>query len=78
MSLTGASLSRTGHRCLEDGEAVKKLKEAGAIILLVSNTPELCIGWEASNYLVGRTKNPYDTRRSAGGSSGGEVSKGGT
>lgn len=74
MSLTGCSLSRSGYKSFEDAEAVKILKEAGVIVLLVSNTPEMCLGWESTNYLVGTTKNPYDTSRAAGGSSGGEVS----
>lgn len=58
----------------QDAKAVEMLKASGAIIYLVTNTPELCMNWECMNYATGRTLNPYDTRRSAGGSSGGEVS----
>jgi fatty acid amide hydrolase 2 len=58
----------------EDAVAVVNLRKAGAIPLLVSNTPELCLFWETFNSVKGITNNPFDTRRAAGGSSGGEVS----
>lgn len=57
----------------EDAEVVRLCREAGAIVLVVSNTPILCLSTETSNNVTGRTLNPYDTRRSPGGSSGGEV-----
>lgn len=57
-----------------DAEIVRLCKKAGAIPLLVSNTPELCMFWESFNNVTGRTNNAYDSRRTAGGSSGGEVS----
>lgn len=74
MSYSVGSVHRKGIRASEDGEAVALLKAAGGIPLLVSNTPEYCTSWESSNKVIGRSLNPYDTRRSSGGSSGGEVS----
>lgn len=74
MSFTGCSLTRKGMKAKEDAEAVTLLKEAGAIILLVSSTPEYCTALETNNNIIGRTRNPYDTRCGSGGSSGGEVS----
>ncbi|KAI1710244.1 amidase domain-containing protein [Ditylenchus destructor] len=59
--------------CTEDAECVIRLKESGAILLAVTNVPELAIWWETSNSIYGRTNNPYDLRRIAGGSSGGET-----
>ncbi|CAL7952048.1 unnamed protein product [Xylocopa violacea] len=56
-----------------DATVVKMIRKAGAIILLVSNTPELCMFWESDNYVTGATWNPYNTTRVAGGSSGGEA-----
>lgn len=56
----------------EDGTAVRRLKEAGAILLGVTNISELCMWMESSNKVWGRTNNPYDASRTAGGSSGGE------
>lgn len=57
-----------------DADIVRMCKRAGAIPLVVTNTPELCMYWESYNNVTGRTVNPYDTRRAAGGSSGGEAS----
>lgn len=57
----------------EDATVVTLLKNAGAIPLVVSNTPEVCMCWETFNNVTGRTNNPYDIRRTPGGSSGGEV-----
>nr|XP_018906345.1 PREDICTED: fatty-acid amide hydrolase 2-like [Bemisia tabaci]XP_018906353.1 PREDICTED: fatty-acid amide hydrolase 2-like [Bemisia tabaci] len=57
----------------EDAETVRCLKLAGAIPFIVTNTPELCMNWETTNWATGTTNNPYDTRRTPGGSSGGEA-----
>ncbi|KAL2734382.1 fatty-acid amide hydrolase 2-A-like isoform X1 [Vespula squamosa] len=57
----------------EDALVVKNVRQAGGIILLTSNTPELCMSWETVNNIIGRTSNPYDTRRTSGGSTGGEA-----
>ena len=43
-----------------------------AVILGKTNTPEFLNNYETDNYLVGRTNNPWDLARTAGGSSGGE------
>ncbi|CAG5106569.1 Similar to faah2a: Fatty-acid amide hydrolase 2-A (Danio rerio) [Cotesia congregata] len=56
-----------------DADAVQRVRRAGGIIILVSNTPEMCMCWETYNNVTGTTLNPYDTRRTSGGSSGGEV-----
>ncbi|TKR93934.1 hypothetical protein L596_008296 [Steinernema carpocapsae] len=56
----------------KDAEVVKRVKNSGAIVLAVTNVPEVCMWWESVNSVYGRSKNPYDTRRITGGSSGGE------
>ncbi|XP_054290956.1 fatty-acid amide hydrolase 2-like [Macrosteles quadrilineatus] len=56
----------------EDSDAVARLRTRGAVVLVVSNTPELCLSWETYNPVTGRTNNPYNTARTSGGSSGGE------
>lgn len=56
----------------EDSEVVTRLRRAGAIPMLISNTPEISCGYESYNYVTGITRNPYNLARSAGGSSGGE------
>ena len=58
----------------EDAPIVKNIKKHGGIILLVSNTPELCLCWETYNKVTGRTNNPYNLKNTPGGSSGGESS----
>ena len=52
--------------------AVRRLMEAGAIPIGVTNTSELCLWIEATNRVYGDTANPYDVTRTVGGSSGGE------
>lgn len=56
----------------KDAESIKLLRDAGAIILGLTNVPELCMWYETYNKIHGRTNNPYDTNRIVGGSSGGE------
>lgn len=64
---------RTGFRGKQDAVLVSRLRTAGAIVLGVTNTPELLMAWETDNLLYGRTDNPWDLSRTAGGSSGGEA-----
>jgi Asp-tRNA(Asn)/Glu-tRNA(Gln) amidotransferase A subunit family amidase len=64
---------RTGCVAEHDAVLVQRLRAAGAIILGVTNTPELLMAWETDNRLYGRTNNPWDLSRTAGGSSGGEA-----
>jgi len=64
---------RAGHIASEDAPLVVRLRAAGAVILGVTNTPELLMAWETDNLLYGRTNNPWDLHRTAGGSSGGEA-----
>lgn len=56
-----------------NGDAVQKLINAGAIPIAVTSTPPHSLWIETFNDIIGYTSNPYDTRKSAGGSSGGEV-----
>ena len=65
------SLLRKGRIADEDAPLVSRLRAAGAIILGVTNAPELLMAWETDNLLYGRTNNPWDLSRTAGGSSGG-------
>ncbi|XP_071649065.1 fatty-acid amide hydrolase 2-like isoform X1 [Temnothorax longispinosus] len=71
-SHTGCTLPLKGVKADRDAMVVEMLRNAGAIPLCVTNTPEMCGGFDSTNLLFGRTCNPYDTRYSAGGSSGGE------
>src|SRR5260370_7674701 len=64
---------RAGFVATEDAPLVARLRCAGAIVLGVTNTPELLMAWETDNLLYGRTNNPWDLARTPGGSSGGEA-----
>src|SRR5437879_48488 len=64
---------RQGTVASQDAPLVSRLRDAGAIILGTTNTPELLMAWETDNLLYGRTNNPWDLSRTAGGSSGGEA-----
>lgn len=64
---------RAGMVAAQDAPLVRRLREAGAIILGVTNTPEMLMAWETDNLLYGRTNNPWDLSRTPGGSSGGEA-----
>lgn len=63
---------RRHHRAAADAPAVARLKQAGAIILGVTNASGPLFWVETNNPLYGRANNPYDPRRTAGGSSGGD------
>ncbi|MCI0881714.1 MAG: amidase [Chloroflexi bacterium] len=54
-----------------DALIVERVKNAGAIIVGKSNTPEFGAGSQTFNPVFGATRNPYDTTRTCGGSSGG-------
>ena len=63
---------RAGFVATHDAPLVERLRRAGAVILGVTNTPELLMAWETDNLLHGRTNSPWDLNRTPGGSSGGE------
>ena len=67
------SRSRLQHRATEDSSVVRRLRDAGAVILGKTNCPEFLINYETDNAITGWTANPHDKTRSAGGSSGGEA-----
>lgn len=54
-------------------EAVARLESAGAIVFGKTNVPVGCLDWQAYNPIYGATSNPWDARRSPGGSSGGSA-----
>jgi Asp-tRNA(Asn)/Glu-tRNA(Gln) amidotransferase A subunit family amidase len=64
---------RAGLVAAQDAPLVTRLKNAGAIVLGMTNTPEFLMAWETDNLLYGRTNSPWDLDRTPGGSSGGEA-----
>ena len=69
---TGGTAGRRGYVPAEDATVVKRLRNAGAILLGKTNCPEFGWAWESDNLIYGRTNNPFDLSLSPGGSSGGE------
>jgi len=65
-------VARRDFRSAETAPTAQRLLDAGAIPLGLTNTSELTLWIESENRLYGRTRNPYDSTRIAGGSSGGE------
>lgn len=61
------------HVPARDDLVVSRLRDAGAVILGKSNTPEFGFGAICSNQLCGPTRNPFDHALTSGGSSGGSA-----
>jgi amidase len=57
----------------QDAALVGRLRRAGAIPIAKTNLPDLLFAFESDNLLFGATNNPYDLKRTSGGSSGGEA-----
>lgn len=67
------SLLRRDAIAREDCTLVRRLKEAGAIVLGKTSTPEFLMNYETDNHYLGPTCNPWDLSLTPGGSSGGEA-----
>lgn len=70
--VTAGSMRMTPQAHARDANVVARLKAAGAIVLARGNVPEFAMTGETTNPRFGRTNNPIDAARVAGGSSGGE------
>ena len=73
MRCEAGSLLRQGHVPITDAAVVTLLRQAGAILVGNTCTPEMLMSYHTENRLHGRTNNPWDLGRSPGGSSGGEA-----
>jgi amidase len=68
---TWGTTGRQDFRPGRDATCVARLRDAGAILLGKTNTPEFTLWFQTDNLIFGPTKNPFDTTRTPGGSSGG-------
>jgi Asp-tRNA(Asn)/Glu-tRNA(Gln) amidotransferase A subunit family amidase len=71
LATSAGSLALANNVPTSDAFIVRRLREAGAVILGQSNMHELAAGITNISSLGGQTRNPYDPRRCPGGSSGG-------
>ena len=68
---TAGSTTLDGVRPPDDATLVRRIRDAGGIVLAKANLHEFAYGWETVSSLGGQTRNPYDVDRIPGGSSGG-------
>ena len=68
---TGGTSALREFRPDQDAELIRLLKQAGAFVMGKTNLHELSFGWTSNNYAFGAVRNPYNTDRIPGGSSGG-------
>jgi Asp-tRNA(Asn)/Glu-tRNA(Gln) amidotransferase A subunit family amidase len=71
MPTSGGALALAGLVTPRDAALVTRLRAGGAIILGKTTMHELALGVRTISSLTGYSRNPYDPRRSPGGSSGG-------
>lgn len=71
ITTTSGSLLFEDDVAEEDSPFVARLKDAGAIVVGKTNTPEFGLGTTTDNRVAGKTGTPFDPARVSGGSSGG-------
>jgi len=57
----------------QDSDVVARLRSAGAILVGATNVPLALSDWQSYNAIYGQTNNPWDVKRTPGGSSGGSA-----
>jgi aspartyl-tRNA(Asn)/glutamyl-tRNA(Gln) amidotransferase subunit A len=71
--VTSCGSKALGSTARVDADVTRRLRRAGALLLGRANMDELALGASTQTSAFGRTHNPHDVRRSAGGSSGGSA-----
>lgn len=72
-TLAGSIVNRGRPAARADAVLAARLRAAGAVLVGIQNMDEFAYGFTTENAHYGATRNPRDTRRSAGGSSGGSA-----
>lgn len=73
MKSTLGSIHRKEDRADSNASVTERLVAAGAICLGTTNVPELGFWFECDNPVYDKTRNPFDLKRTPGGSTGGEA-----
>ncbi len=73
MSTTSGFKPLVSYIPKRDATVVRRLREAGAVIMGKTNTPEMAGDEQTNNLIFGRTNNPWNLERTPGGSSGGSA-----
>jgi len=71
VTLAGSKINRGHPPAKTDAALIRRLKMAGAVLTGATAMDEYAYGFTTENTHYGPTRNPHDTERSAGGSSGG-------
>ncbi|HEX5852793.1 MAG TPA: amidase, partial [Solirubrobacteraceae bacterium] len=71
--MTAYGTNAVDGRASADAEVVRRLREAGAVIIGKTNVPELMLWPFTETNTFGATRNPWDLQRAPGGSSGGSA-----
>jgi len=71
--ITAFGTNAYGEPARADAEVVRRLREAGAVIIGKTNVPELTLWPFTETATFGATRNPWDRQRAPGGSSGGSA-----
>ncbi|MBD1823265.1 AtzE family amidohydrolase [Cyanobacteria bacterium FACHB-DQ100] len=72
-TFAGSKINAEKPPATQDAALIKRLKEAGAVLVGALNMDEFAYGFTTENAHYGATRNPHDLGRSAGGSSGGSA-----
>ncbi|MDB5824920.1 MAG: AtzE family amidohydrolase [Herminiimonas sp.] len=73
VTLSGGKVNSANPPASADALLVSRMRAAGAVLVGMLNMDEHAYGFTTENTHYGATKNPHDTRRIAGGSSGGSA-----
>jgi aspartyl-tRNA(Asn)/glutamyl-tRNA(Gln) amidotransferase subunit A len=73
VTLAGGHVNRDNPPASADAELVRRMRAAGALLVGALNMDEHAYGFTTENTHYGTTRNPHDTSRIAGGSSGGSA-----
>ena len=73
VTLAGSKINRDHPPAKRDAFVVRRLRDAGAVLVGACNMEEYAYGFTTENFHYGPTRNPRDPSRTAGGSSGGSA-----